>query len=65
MADIQGISLYFFIYMCIVQAYSVSTTKCTLDYQNRLPRFHGFISERNELLSNTCWFIFPMEKINQ
>ena len=31
MADIQGTSLYFFIYMCIVQACSVSTTKC-IDY---------------------------------
>ena len=28
MVDIQGTSLYYSIYMCIVQACSVSTTKC-------------------------------------
>ena len=29
---------------------------------NRPPRFHGFISERNELLRNICWLIFSIEK---
>ena len=55
MADIQGTSVHYFIYMCIVQASSVSRPPYNI---HGPPGFHGFISKRNELFCNTCWQIY-------
>ena len=48
MADIQGTSLHYFIYMCIVQASSVSRPPYNI---HGPPGFYGFISERNKFFA--------------
>ena len=54
-----GYSRRYIIYMGFVRASSVSTTTCII---TTFSSFHFWASE---LFCNTCWFIFPMEKINQ
>ena len=74
MADIQGTSLHYFIYMSIVQASSVSTTICIdhhvfmvsclskINYFATLVLFH-FSDGKNKPIKRTELFIPPIKNL--